>query len=202
MTGRRYPGRVSDTRAAQRTIVPLAIAFESGLFVLALGFGWLLDTPALATLRLTWRAAALGLLATAPPLLLMWWLIRTTWAPIRRLNREIEHTVVPLFAGSTPLQLAAVALAAGVGEEVLFRGVIQAALAGWSGAAMGLLLTSLLFGLVHLITPTYAALAGLLGLYLGALALYSGNLLAPILVHALYDVAALTYWTRKRPATE
>jgi membrane protease YdiL (CAAX protease family) len=183
-----------------RTIVPLAIAFEGGLFVVALGLGWLLDTPALATLRVTWRAAGLGVLATVPPLLLMWWLLRTTWAPITRLNREIEHTVAPLFAGSTPVQLAVVAVAAGLGEEVLFRGVVQEALIGWSGPAIGLLATSLLFGLVHLITPTYAALAGLLGLYLGALALYSGNLLAPVLVHALYDLVALTYWVGKPPA--
>lgn len=193
---------MSDTGATPRAIVPLAIVFEGGLLVLALGLGWLLGTPALATLRLTWQAAGWGVLATAPPLLLMWWLVRTTWAPIRRLNHEIEHTVVPLFAGSTPLQLAAVALAAGLGEEALFRGVLQGALAGWLGPLTGLALASLLFGLAHLITPAYAILAGALGVYLGALAIYSGNLLIPILAHALYDCAALMYWTGKRPATE
>ena len=88
---------MSDTSAAPRAIVPLAIVFEGGLLVLALGLGWLLGTPALATLRLTWQAAGWGVLATVPPLLLMWWLVHTTWAPIRQLNHEIEHAVVEFY---------------------------------------------------------------------------------------------------------
>jgi membrane protease YdiL (CAAX protease family) len=125
------------------------------------------------------------------------------WEPLRRLSREIEETVAPLFAGCPPLALALVSLAAGVGEEALFRGVIQTALGEAVHPAVGLLGASLLFGLTHLVTPTYALLAGVLGLYLGAITMATGNLLPAIVAHALYDFVALVFWTgRGRPAAE
>ncbi|MBM4076959.1 MAG: CPBP family intramembrane metalloprotease, partial [Planctomycetes bacterium] len=48
------------------------------------------------------------------------------------------------------------------------------------------------FGLAHSITPLYALLASLLGLYLGIIfiALGTENLIAPIVAHSLYDFVA------------
>jgi membrane protease YdiL (CAAX protease family) len=58
-------------------------------------------------------------------------------------------------------------------------------------------IASALFGLGHFITPMYALLAGLLGLYLGGLAMIYDNLLLVMVVHALYDFVALVYLVRK-----
>jgi len=63
---------------------------------------------------------------------------------------------------------------------------------------LSLLLAAVLFGLLHFITPTYAVLAGLIGLYLGALWLATGNLLTPIVTHGTYDLLALVYLARVR----
>jgi len=112
--------------------------------------------------------------------------------------RDVNGKLVPAFAGCTLLELALISILAGVGEEALFRGFIQSTLAYWSSPWWALLLTSVLFGLGHLITPAYALLAGLLGLYLGALALVYDNLLLVMTVHGLYDFLALIYLT-KRP---
>ncbi len=54
--------------------------------------------------------------------------------------------------------------------------MIQITLADWLGPSGALLLASALFGLAHFLTPTYAALAALLGLYLGGLLIVSDNL--------------------------
>ena len=95
--------------------------------------------------------------------------------------------------------LALVALFAGLGEETLFRGVIQPALATHLPVLAALAATAALFGLAHWITPTYALLAGIVGAYLGGLLLVSGNLLVPIVAHALYDLVALTLLVRLKP---
>jgi membrane protease YdiL (CAAX protease family) len=55
-----------------------------------------------------------------------------------------------------------------------------------------------LFGLLHLVTPTYAVLAALMGGYLGWLYVRTGNLLVAIIVHALYDFFALSYFVKGR----
>jgi membrane protease YdiL (CAAX protease family) len=91
------------------------------------------------------------------------------------------------------LHIVALALMAGVAEEALFRGLLQEGLAGPLGWLPALLLASALFGVVHWLTGLYALLAGAVGLYLGGLYLLTGNLLVPIVVHALYDVVALVY---------
>ncbi|MGN6393189.1 MAG: lysostaphin resistance A-like protein [Gemmatimonadales bacterium] len=105
--------------------------------------------------------------------------------------RLVEARLGPWLAGATSGELLLVAVCAGVGEEALFRGVVQAALLGRvpSWAAVGL--TALLFGLAHALTATYAVLATLMGAYLGGLQLACDNLLVPILTHALYDLVAL-----------
>ena len=54
------------------------------------------------------------------------------------------------------------------------------------------------FGLGHHMTSAYAILAGLLGLYLGLLLMVFDNLLVVMLVHGLYDFAALVYLVQKQ----
>jgi membrane protease YdiL (CAAX protease family) len=109
--------------------------------------------------------------------------------------QEVNGKLVPAFARCTIFELVLISFLAGVGEEALFRGVIQSVLAGWFSPWLALLLTSALFGLGHLITPAYAVIAGLLGFYLGAIALAYGNLLVVMIAHGLYDLIALVYLT-------
>jgi len=159
--------------------------------LVALAAGGLLGVAPFATLTWNPRGLAAGIVGTAPLLLLLWWCLHTRVAPIARLVRLVMERVAPLFAGSSPATVALVAALAGVGEEVLFRGVVQTSLlehlSPWAAVAV----TAVLFGLAHCLTAAYALLAALIGAYLGWLHLVSGNLLVPIVTHALYDLVAL-----------
>jgi membrane protease YdiL (CAAX protease family) len=95
------------------------------------------------------------------------------------------------------VDLALLSLVAGIGEELLCRGVLQPVLGRWLGPAFGLAAASLLFGLLHPVSWLYIVLAGLLGAYLGFLYLATGNLLGPIVAHALYDFVVLVYIVRR-----
>jgi uncharacterized protein len=107
---------------------------------------------------------------------------------------------VPLLAKSTWSELALISLSAGVGEEMLFRGVVQAGLSGWLGVPWGLSLTSLLFGLIHPISIVYMVFAAVLGFYLGAVWwIVHENLLTVMVTHAVFDFVALAYLIRIRP---
>jgi membrane protease YdiL (CAAX protease family) len=167
--------------------------------LVAVALGWLLQVAPFAALAWTWRGLAWGIVATAPLLLGLAWCLRTTLAPVARLVGVAEQRVAPLFAGSGPVALALVALFAGLGEESVFRGVIQPALATHLPMWAAIAATAVLFGLAHWVTPTYALLAGIVGAYLGWLLLVSGNLLVPIVAHAMYDLVALTLLVRLKP---
>ncbi len=104
-------------------------------------------------------------------------------------------TFKPLIGFTTALALGA---AAGIGEEMLFRGVMQFELGARFGSDfVAVALTSIVFGALHAVTPLYAGLAALASVYFGWLYLATGNLVIPIVTHAFYDWAALLYahWT-------
>lgn len=174
-------------------IVRRVIAVEGGLILLAWGVAWFLDRPLFELIVFDWEGIAAGLLATLPPYAAMVWSTRTMMPPFPRVRSDVDRLVVPLLRGVSVRDMVLIALLAGVGEEIFFRGLLQTGLAGWIGLGPALILTSILFGALHWITPTYALLAGLIGLYLGGFMAVSGNLIVPVLVHALYDFLALRY---------
>jgi uncharacterized protein len=101
------------------------------------------------------------------------------------------ETIVPLFGGLHPLGGILVGAAAGVGEEWLFRGIVQ--------PLTGLTAASMLFGLAHVggrrMLP-FGVWATGMGLVMGALAILTGGLIAPIVAHGVYDILALEYIRR------
>lgn len=90
-----------------------------------------------------------------------------------------------------------IALSAGVGEEVFFRGVLQ--------FHLGLFWSSLLFGLAHPLSLAYVIYATLAGFLLGGLVEVTGSLFPAILCHTvldavmLYRLKAMEAGPQKRP---
>lgn len=184
-----------------------AALFEGSLVAVAIILGWVFGIRPLASLSFSAIDAAIGLGATLPLLGLLAFCLKCPWPEFRRIDEILEERLVPMFRECQLVQLAILAGLAGLGEEMLFRGIVQAgiqsAIGGTHGLWVGLIASAVLFGLLHLITPTYAILAGLIGLYLGGLWLLTGNLLAPIISHAVYDFLALVYMVRMRkPSVE
>jgi len=128
---------------------------------------------------------------------LIWTLGRApdVW-PIRSLRRLSRDVLQPLFAPATTCDLLVISAAAGLGEELLFRGALQP-IVGLAGA-------SALFGLCHLAgrdTVALALWAVVAGIVFGLLMQATGGLTAPIVAHAVYDSVALAYlrgWERDR----
>jgi membrane protease YdiL (CAAX protease family) len=125
--------------------------------------------------------------------------VRWPVGPLARVKQLSEDIIGPLFAGCSLVELAVLSLLAGIGEEALFRAVILDALGRHLGPVAGLLLSSLVFGLLHPLSTSYFVLATLLGLYLGCCWLITENLLVVIISHAFYDFVALVYLARRSP---
>jgi membrane protease YdiL (CAAX protease family) len=183
-------------RPGRAWFVLLAGSFEGGLGLVAWWLGWLLGEPLEGSAWWDPSDAAWGAAASLPMLAVFWLGLRLRLPALARIRRLCDEIIRPLFAPCTLAELALLSLLAGAGEEALFRGVLQAALARRLGPWAAVVLVGLAFGLAHAITPTYALFAALLGVYLGAVGLAAGNLLVVVVAHALYDFAALVYLTR------
>jgi uncharacterized protein len=189
-----------------------AVLFESALAVVAVFLGWLLGPSARALvpeleLAQWWPIVSgivYGILAAIPVLLFIEILRRIPWEPIREIERFSDDGLMKTLLKLRPLELTLISMCAGIGEELLFRGWLMHWVTEVAGQAMspqaavgvGLVFSSLVFGLFHPITKLYVVLATLIGLYFGALVLYTGNLLVPIAAHAAYDAFQLIMTAR------
>jgi membrane protease YdiL (CAAX protease family) len=118
---------------------------------------------------------------------------------MRRLVALVEERLGLHLADASAGGIVLLAALAGLGEELLFRGVVQEWLAARYGLLLGVVGASVLFGLGHWLSASYAVLAALIGAWLGLVFVLSGNLLAPIVAHAAYDVVALAVLARRAP---
>jgi membrane protease YdiL (CAAX protease family) len=99
------------------------------------------------------------------------------------------------------LALGGAFLLAPIGEELLFRGIIQTSIQKLIPPRYGSLLhrwaaivvTGTLFGFVHMTTPQYVPALILLGILLGFLYERTGSLAVPVLVHMLFNGKSLLW---------
>jgi membrane protease YdiL (CAAX protease family) len=178
----------------------MAVAVEGGLALVALILAWVFHVPLREKFAPPWSPLGLavvrGLLATLPMLIVFWLLVNSSWPRLRELREQVDWLVTEMFPAGSAAQFAMVAALAGVGEELLFRGVLQTKLSEWTTPAIGLVLASLLFGLAHALSKLYFAFAVAVGLFLGWLTLAYNDLVAPMVAHGLYDFLALVYLLR------
>lgn len=144
-----------------------------------------------------WSSLGLGVgLATAVLWYSGWSAAHTNW------GRTLDAFFAQVFGGFSILHCAATALASGIGEEMLFRAALQpTAIALTHSNVLGIALTSLAFGAVHLpfrreLFPWTIFAVGT-SVAFGAIYAWTGNIAGPMLAHALINGVNLARISRK-----
>jgi membrane protease YdiL (CAAX protease family) len=139
------------------------------------------------------RTLRLAVLCLLPAALLAIWLnlLSSFWLDMLGVvPREQEAVQILRGASGFSMQLA-VALAACVGaplqEEFLFRGLLYGSLKRYSGTALALISSSLLFGAIHMNLAAFLPLT-ILGFCFALAYEISGCLWVSILMHALFNL--------------
>ena len=189
------PRGVDPGRAGR--LLLYAALFELSLGGLAFLLGLFFGINPAEKLEATPSSVLLGLGATVPLGALFLLFLRLDNPSFRRIRRLLSRLLRPLAPALTLPTALLLGAAAGIGEELLFRGFLQEGLTSLIGIAPGLLLASIIFGLLHSVTPVYAAFATLLGALLGFLYISAGSLLPSLLAHALYDAFGLLMLRRE-----
>jgi len=170
----------------------MACYFEAALTFLAILLGWLMDVNPFAYLGFDELALFYGILLTLPLVLIFFAMQELPFAGLQKIRALLLETLGARLYRCHWTDLLILAAIAGFSEEVLFRGTLQPWLENVTGMTAGLLISNVLFALVHAVTPLYAVLALLMGLYLGMSLDYGAerNLLTPIVIHGFYDFIA------------
>ena len=150
------------------------------LVLASAGFGWIwlrTGSPIPASLSGgdMLPSAALGLACAAAVVAASVLLLRA-FPPMRWVAEEFRRWLGPLDRPTA----AHLAIVSGVGEEIFFRGAMQ--------PALGFILTSVVFGLVHSGPDrryfAWTAFAVVMGFLLGGILEATGSLLGPVIAHA------------------
>src|SRR5262245_40297630 len=133
------------------------------------------------------RDAGAGALAGGLMVLLSGWLARAT-----RAGDRLARALAGLVGRRTAGECVALALLSGVGEEAFFRGAMQ--------PQLGLVPTSVCFALAHFLPRRelllWSPLSLAAGLALGGLFEATGNLVAPVVAHAVVNAVNLRLLSR------
>lgn len=111
-----------------------------------------------------------------------------SWREEKISEEVLKAKTIGLFTGL--LDVLMIGLFVPVAEEVMFRGVLQTTLAQKFGNVFGIILTSLLFAIIH-IDPVFFAPIFVMSLMLGWLRFYFKSIWAAILFHALNNTVSM-----------
>lgn len=171
----------------------IAIAGTVFFVVLAAGLSIPLNIPLAERISFDINDVLLGIVATLPLVGFLFWFMATKM----KLFVDFRQSQLEMFSKIgfefTWPRIIMMSVAAGVCEEMLFRGVIQAVIVQYTNGIIGVILASAIFGILHWRTRLYALIATAIGIWFGGLYLYTDNLLTPMITHGLYDVVALAY---------
>jgi len=181
-------------RAAAPPIVRIALAFYAAVLGAAALWAWLAGRTlgwagpealqrGVAPFRDVGAGALVGLAMI---------LASGAWTRATRSGERLARALAAALGRRSAGECALLALASGVAEEAFFRGAMQ--------PQLGLLATSAVFALAHFaprrdLLP-WTAFALLAGLVLGALFEATGNLVAPVVAHALVNGVNLRILSR------
>lgn len=191
------------TMALDRSTTAMAAGQIAFILTPPLAMGFILTSSPRQTLRLYWPASkylglAAGLAVALNPLVheLGYWVER--YFPISQTARD----AIAQLMGSRhdlPTALLLFALVPAVCEEVAFRGYVLSGLESAYRPRTAVLLSAILFGIMHVLMSLFQQLfnATLLGLVLGLLAVRSRSLLPGIVFHLLNNGLAVSLgaWT-------
>ncbi|MCR4674413.1 MAG: CPBP family intramembrane metalloprotease [Lachnospiraceae bacterium] len=113
--------------------------------------------------------------------------------PLQEISEGYQRANETLWDGNLIVKILCNAIAVPILEELLFRGIVCNQLSFWFKPWVGILISSILFGIMHfnVIQFLYAFIVGLI---LGVSYIKTHNLVIPILGHGLTNLIVILYF--------
>ena len=189
---KQIPDKENNSLSRSQVLIALAV---TAIVFLVISKGWVYLTG-IPMIALYWQPehGAIGV-GIGVGVALLSSLIYEVWESYRIAAQEyLEMVLKPL----KPVDLIWLGLLPGLSEEMLFRGVALPAL-GMNGIA--LIISSVVFGALHMASAkhlSYTVWAIAVGMMLGAVTMYTGNLLSAIVAHVLTNSLSGVIWKWKQ----
>ena len=177
-------------------LLGMTLGVEGGMLVVGAALAYFLGVRFWEGMSVSASSLGWGVLSAIPMLLGAIGIFYSNSKMGVQLRNDFD-LVILMFRKARVVDLVFVSIMAGLCEEVLFRGFGQNVIVGYIGVWPGLVVASLIFGVFHFVSFSYFVFATLIGVYLGGVYVWTGDLVIPIVGHAVYDFIALAYGVRE-----
>lgn len=179
-----------DFSIKQNKFILMICGIEGFLLVIALIWGWYFKINPLRIIYFKYSHLFFALFAGLTLCTVNFFVINVLadFIGFFRNLKEVYAEMTEIAANITIPGALFIAVASGITEEIFFRGIIQ--------PQFGIVVASIVFGLFHMGGKKviyYSLYTMLIGLYLGWLLVFTGNLLVTVIVHVLNNFIALPY---------
>lgn len=166
----------------------IIVVVEILAIALAIILGFIFKLSILDLFKFSSKDILIGIVATILLILinLLFIFVLPRYIKLLRPLKEAYEEVCGMVYDLNIFLALPIAIISGFAEELLFRGVIQ--------QLLGIIIASIIFGICHIgnkKTLPYGIYTIFIGFYLGYLFIYTGNLLAPIIVHTINNAIAI-----------
>lgn len=196
LSGKRIKAFLIDNPDGRMLFYKQTIIIQIVLAVLVFG-AMAFQSDSIDVIGLSFLKQPIQLIGLLGLCFLGWWLLRIYPYNPQSLVREIERSAaVKFLLPQTDEEYRwsiGVSFAAGICEEIVFRGFLYWQLAQYIPLIPAVILTNFIFALCHFGTGIKnASLAFGLGILFSVIFLYTGSLWLPMLVHVLTDIYSMT----------
>lgn len=178
-------------------LLKAVLIVESIVFIVAIAFIFLFGIDVLSLFTVTLKDLIVVMLATIILIASNFFVVYVLpkYIPFFKPIRKAYDEVCGLVINADWFIIIVVAVFSGIAEEFLFRGAIQ--------QQFGIVVASLVFGFCHIankITIAYGLYAIVIGFFMGALLIYTGSLIVPMLVHIINNAVSIPFmqWNYRR----
>lgn len=180
---------------SRNDVMLLSIFIEGGMGAVAVFLGWLIEIPFHTTIHLSppdWFSIGIGTGFGIAAAILALIIQRLPLGFAKSLREKVDQIATEMLGQCNLADLIGISLLAGVGEELMFRGLIQQGLTQYLGnVPLVIAIVALLFGLLHSLSVTYVIAAAIASVGLSVLYVYTNDLISVMICHAVYDLVLL-----------
>jgi membrane protease YdiL (CAAX protease family) len=177
------------------TVILSGLFFEISLGLTGSLFAWKLGLPVFGKgFHISPSIFLQGAIACVPLLGFVYVLEQLPFQWLKETASQTQRIIAEVFLPRSSPEIGLLCACTGLAEEVAFRSFLYSWLVSRMhlSATQGLIVSSVVFGLFHPVSPAYVYIASLAGSYFGFLYIVSGNnIVVPAVAHAVYDYVIL-----------
>lgn len=189
-----FPSK-NKTQLGEGSILLSGLVFEMSLGVAGSLCAWKLGLPIFGKgFHVSLATFLQGTLGAVPLLGFVYLIEQLPFQWLKETASQTQRIIAEYFLSKSRSEIGVLCVCTGIAEEIAFRSFLFSWLVSRMNLStpQGLIVSSVVFGVFHPVSPAYVCIASLAGSYFGFLYIITGNnVFVPAVAHAVYDFVVL-----------